>query len=169
MKKHNLKRFSLKVLIRLWFRRLWQKYDSGGHSGGRSLRCHMLDCFLDFTSFPKLTYPLDEYSEGLEIEILSRPICLTRRMFLKIEDIEHCTKQGFALLGLGTLLALEYSVHKDTAWKEGYELERKKIRDILRRFPVIFPHRSCDIQEFCWALIKRRGDLEYLKNKHRIT
>ncbi len=165
MKKHNLKRLSLESLVRLWFRLLWQKYDLGGINAGRSLRCEMLDCFLDFTPIPRLSFPLEEYSEGLEDEILRRPVCRTRRRFVKIEEIKLCTKREIAFLGLGALLALEYNVHKDTAWRDGYELERRKIRDVLRRFPVMYISRKCDIREACVAIRVRRSDLEWIESK----
>jgi hypothetical protein len=162
MNRHDLlKTLSIEELIRLWFRLLWQKFDLGGISVGRSMRCNMLDCYLDFVSFPKLAGSLDNYNEGLWEEILSRPVVRKKRRTMTLYEINICSSEDLALLGLGTLLKLEYSVSADTAWKEGYELERKKIREVLKRFPIIYPSKKLDINQACFEIIKRKSDLEY--------
>lgn len=159
--KKELKKMGIKILTRLWFRLLWQKFDLGGISVGRSIRCEMLDCFLDFTPIPELERPLDEYTDGLQDEIFNRPVCKKRRRFITLEEIKVCTQDELPLIGLGALLALEWSVHKDVAWNEGYEIERKKIREVLRRFPCICISRKSNIKEVCEAVRTRRSDFEY--------
>jgi hypothetical protein len=116
---------------------------------------------LDFTSIPKLPGDSDEYSDGLYEEILSRPIYRKRRQTLNVDQIKTCTKEELSLLGLGSLLKLEYSVSADIAWKEGYELERKKIREVLKRFPIIYPSKEQNINQTCSIILKRKRDLEY--------
>ncbi len=163
MKTEELKTFDTSVLIRLWFRLLWQKYDLGGISVGRSLRCDLLDCFLDFSPLPQFQCGADEYSEGLEQEILIRPL-VKPHSTLVLEDIGHYSKEQVALAGLGALLALEFSVHADTAWTEGYELERKKIKTILDRFPYIEIPITLDIQVVVQMLLTRKGNIQYEEN-----
>ena len=162
MKRHNeLKALSIDILIRLWFRLLWQKYDLGGISVGRSMRCDLLDCFLDFMPTPELPGSLDEYSDGLEEEILRRPTCKYRRRPMALEQIASCTKQEVALMGLGALLALEWSVDSDIAWRSGYELERKRIKQVLRRFAYIPISRRLDLDGVCKAILARKSDIEH--------
>ncbi len=166
--KNNLSDFDISVLIRLWFRLLWQKYDLGGISVGRSLRCDLLDCFLDFCPLPELQLGADEYSEGLEPEILRRPL-VEPHSSLKPEDICRYSKEQVALAGLGALLALEFSVHADVAWRGGYELERKKIKAVLGHFSYIEIPTTLDIQEVSQALITRKSDIQYEECMSTIT
>lgn len=158
--KNNLIDFDINVLIRLWFRLLWQKYDLGGISVGRSLRCDLLDCFLDFSVLPELQLGADEYSEGLESEILGRPL-VEPSSSLKPEDVCRYSKEQVALAGLGALLALEFSVHADIAWKNGYELERKKIKAVLEHFSYIEIPTTLDIQKVSQTLLARKSDIQY--------
>jgi hypothetical protein len=162
MNRHEeLKVLPIETLIRLWFRLLWQKFDLGGISVGRSLRCDLLDCYLDFTPIPKLSGESDEYSDGLYEEILRRSIIRKKRQIITVEQINVCSKEELALLGLGSLLKLEYSVSADIAWNEGYELERKKIKEVLKRFPIFYPSKEQEINQTCSIILKRKRDLEY--------
>ncbi len=160
MEKEKLSDFDINVLIRLWFRLLWQKYDHGGISVGRSLRCDLLDCYLDFTPLPDLQFSADEYYEGLESEILRRSH-IRPHSTLVPEEICIYTNEQVALAGLGALLALEFSVDADTAWNEGYELERKRIKDVLAHFSYIEIPTNLNIQEIARALLDRKREIEW--------
>ncbi len=134
----ELKDLSIDALVRLWFRKLWQHFDHGGISVGRSLRCDLLDCYLDHTPLPNLQGDADQYGEGLWEEILRRPIQTRGRKYVRSSDIQKCSSEVIALLGLGCLSTLEWSVSARTAWMNGYELERKRIREVLKRFPPAY-------------------------------
>lgn len=142
---------------------LWQKYDHGGISVGRSLRCDLLDCYLDFTPLPRLRHGADGYYDGLEKEILSRPP-VKPLIMLSIEEIQTYNKKELALAGLGALLALEFSFDADIAWKNGFELERKRIKDVLDRFSFIQIHESLNIEKVAKALLNRKSNIQYEKS-----
>lgn len=160
MNRPTLQELATDVLVRLWFRMLWQRYDLGGISVGRSKRCDLLDCYLDFVPLPNLPDGCDTYYEGLEEELFKRPVAPPPDIVSQ-DRIATLAKEQVALLGLGALLALEESVDSDTAWKNGYELERKRIRRVLERFQHLTVSPTDAIDDVCRALLERKSDLQY--------
>lgn len=160
MNKPTVQELSTEVLVRLWFRLLWQRYDHGGISVGRSRRCDLLDCYLDFTPLPELPGSCDDYYEGLEEELLARPLAPPPAI-VRQSAFGTLSEADVARLGLGALLALEESVDAETAWRNGYELERKRIRAILERFPHLTIDPTERIQDVIQSLLARKADLQF--------
>lgn len=167
MNTQTIKDFETSVLIRLWFRMLWQKYDHGGISAWRSLRCDLLDCYLEFVPIPQLERGADGYYEGLEEEIKRRPKVVPETIIL--EHISTYGKDEIARAGLGALLRLEESVDADTAWENGYELERKRIRAVLECFVYIAVPDTLDIQEVAQRLLQRKSDIEFEESEFSLA
>lgn len=152
----------------MWFRLLWQRYDGGGISVGRSARCDCLNLYLDFTPLPKYRRSIDTYIEGLEEELKRRPVLAgPRTQLYNVQEITSYTPKQLALAGLGALLSLEWSVHADVAWENGYERERGEILDVLSRFMYIEISPNLDIHLVIKMLLERRREIEYQQNKRR--
>ena len=129
MNKNNLETLTNAELARLFFRTLWQGYDSGGISCGRSMRSALLEVYLDLVQIPNLPDMMDLYEDEEfcnEARKKSRRIKRAKRKqdpllpFPKEDRVSLLNVSEVAMLCLACLLRWYKDNHH--LWEDDYSL-----------------------------------------------
>jgi len=128
------------LLVRLFFRRLWQGYDAGGISVGRSIQASLLEAYLGLNYYEKLpNVALD--LKGFADEADSRnPIIERQTLFGNLDNLSIVSSHDLSLLCIEAL-RVWYQIHHNEINTQGYvanPLEGKYVTSICNIMPIPF-------------------------------
>jgi hypothetical protein len=135
------------TLARLFFRRLWQGYDSGGVSVGRSLRSDLVEVYLALHVLEEDdNYPLGlrEFADeaGKRQPLISKQI-----LFGDLSRLDIIPSHEIGLLCIEGL-RVWYNLHADERTNDGYSAniwECRFIEAVCRIMPIpLFPDITSD-------------------------
>jgi hypothetical protein len=142
------------ILVRLFMRKLWQAYDSGGHSVGRSLASFLLEGYLGLHECRDLPdIPVD--LRGLSDEAQRRqPVLYRHCIFGNPCDLSVVSNYDISMLCLLALMKW-YEIHRDERCPAGYVAngwEERFLEGICTIVPLpYFPHITRDSDMFLIA------------------
>ena len=145
--KTNISDIPNDILARLFFRRLWQGYDSGGFSVGRSLQSNLVEAYMSLNQYENL----EELSLGLrgfaqEADTRAPNIC-RQTLLGNLDNLSLISSYDLSLLCIDAL-RVWYQIHKDEKHSQGYVAntwEGKFVTSLCRIMPIpIFPYFSSD-------------------------
>lgn len=156
MNKNNLETLTNAELARLFFRELWQGYDSGGISCGRSMRSVLLEIYLDLVPIPDVPDMADFYGYDAFCKEAGKQKRRLRRQrreqelllpFPKEDRISLLSASEVALLCLACLLRWYKDSHH--LWEQDWSLEpqEKRMATICRILPLPKLEAKLDILE----------------------
>lgn len=134
-------------LARLFFRRLWQSYDSGGISARRSLQSSLVEAHNALNQYdylPDLPFGLREFAEEADKRVTFKH---RQTLLGSLEDLSIISRSDISLLCIEAL-RIWYQIHKDEIHSQGYVANRgegKFVDSICKIIPIpIFPHIKSD-------------------------
>lgn len=154
----NISKLPNETIARLFFRRLWQGYDSGGVSVGRSLRSDLVEVYTSLHPHEEDdNFPLGLREFADEAEKRS-PLACKQTIFGDWNKLNLIPS-----LDIGPLciegLRVWYNIHKDEETRDGYVAntwEGKFINTICQIMPIpFFPQITSD-EEI--VLLARTGE-----------
>lgn len=151
--------FTDSEIARLMFRNLYQMFDRGGISAGRSKESATLEVYLDFTELPDLSSGLEPWDEGLVNEARIRIARGVQRQFPIMRspsEIELLTTQEFAMIAICELAKLGERKFVEEEWSRTW-FEMTSLGSQLLGLPEHYP--TFDIQEFLQHAGWRKFDL----------
>lgn len=139
-------------LVRLFFKKLWQGYDSGGVSIGRSLRSSLVEVYLAICEDCE-----DEMVRNLQIGLREIAEEADRRASPKYRQMVLCSGEDASILPsvLIALLCIEglhnwYNIHQGEENSEGYianPFEYRFISSVHKIMPIpFFPGLNSDAE-----------------------
>lgn len=137
------------ILARLFFRRLWQGYDSGGHSVGRSLQSSLLESYLALNEHEHLReFPLGLRDFAQEAD--ARASMIHKQTIMgNLDDLSMVSSHDVSLLCLEAL-RVWYHIHADEKHPQGYGYvantwEGRFVTRVCRIIPIpFFPYFNSD-------------------------
>ncbi len=136
-------------LVRIFFRKLWQGYDSGGFSVGRSLQSNLVEAYMciALNNYENLENPpLD--LRGFADEACRRAPIIYQQMILgNLDNLSIVSNHDISLLCIEAL-RVWYQIHEDEQNYQGYVAntwEGRFVTSICTIIPIpFFPYFKSD-------------------------
>ncbi len=119
MNRHKISVISDDVLARIFFKRLWQSYDSGGFSVGRSIQSNLLESYLhlnQYDNLPEFPLGLREFAEEADRRC---SFIYRQTVFGDLENLSTISNHDISLLCIDALRTW-YHTYKDVKTPQGY-------------------------------------------------
>lgn len=134
-------------LVRIFFRKLWQGYDAGGFSVGRSLQSNLVEAYTALNNYDDLENPPIDL-RGLSDEARRRKPITSQQMILgNLGNLSIISNHDISMLCIEAL-RVWYQIHKDERNSQGYVAntwEGRFVTSICTIMPIpFFPYFKSD-------------------------
>lgn len=145
--KTNISQIPNEVLARLFFRRLWQGYDSGGFSVGRSIQSSLVEAYIALNQYDNLPeFPLDLRELANEAKRRS-DLIYKQSVIGNLENLSLISDSDISLLCIEAL-RVWYQIHSNEKHPQGYTAnawEGVFVDSICKIMPIpFFPYFRSD-------------------------
>jgi len=142
------------ILVRQFFRKLWQGYSAGGINMGRSLQARLLETYLSFNPYSDNAY------EGVGLRDFANeadrrhPVLHRPQVFGTLKSLSVVSSGDISLLCIEAL-RVWYRLHENERCSQGWVAntwEGRFVTSICRIMPIpVFPYFYTDADMFILA------------------
>jgi hypothetical protein len=161
----SISEVSDEVLARLFFRRLWQGYDSGGFSVGRSLQSNLVEAYMSLSclySINEFELDLKDFAQEAEHR---EPVSCRQMILGNLDNLSVISSSDIPLLCIEAL-CVWYKIHDNERCGQGYianSWEHRFIVSVCKIMPIpLFPFFKSDEDILkIWVEADKRITIKY--------